>query len=106
MGQGAKSGSMRERFVYRNGELVNVMDLDYEASKRSPLGAPMIISDNMQPIRSMADGRMYDSKSSYERGVRAKGCRVVGNDRLESSKTEVPRVGHDIKRAIDQLKAG
>lgn len=97
---------MRERYVYRNGELVNVLDLEYEAPKRSPLGAPMIIFDNMQPIRSMADGRMYDSKSSYERGVRATGCRVVGNDRLDRSTTEVPRAGHDIKRAIDQLKAG
>jgi len=97
---------MRERYVYRNGELVNVMDLEFEESKRSPLGAPMIISDNMAPIRSMADGKMYDSKSSYERGVRATGCRVVGNDRLESTTTAVPRAGHDIKRAIDQLKAG
>lgn len=97
---------MRERYVYRNGELVNVLDLEYEEPKRSPLGAPMIISDNMSPIRSMADGKMYDSKSAYERGVRATGCRVVGNDRLDSSKTERPRVGHDIKLAIDQLKAG
>lgn len=99
---------MRERYVYREGlGAVNVLDLDpVEESKRSALASPMIISDNMAPIRSMADGKMYDSRSSYERGVRAKGCRVVGNDRLESSKTEVPRVGHDIKRAIDQLNAG
>lgn len=27
-----------------------------------------------------ADGKMYDSKSSYERAVKAKGCRIVGND--------------------------
>ena len=97
---------MRERYVYRNGELVNVLDLEYEEPKRSHLSAPMIISDNMAPVRSMADGKIYDSKSSYERGVRAKGCRVVGNDRLESSRTEAPRAGHDIKRAIEQLKAG
>lgn len=29
---------------------------------------------------SHADGKRYDSKSSYERSVRARGCRVVGND--------------------------
>ncbi len=29
---------------------------------------------------SHADGKRYDSKSQYERAVRAKGCRVVGND--------------------------
>ncbi|WP_395443581.1 hypothetical protein [Caulobacter sp. UC70_42] len=99
---------MRERYVYREGlGVVNVLDLDpVEESKRSALAAPMIISDNMAPVRSMADGKVYDSKSSYERGVRDKGCRIVGNDRLESSTTQVPRVGHDIKRAIEQLKAG
>lgn len=99
---------MRERYVWREGlGAVNVLDLDpVEESKRSALPSPMIISDNMAPIRSMADGKMYDSKSAYERGVRATGCRVVGNDRLESSSTPLPRAGHDIKRAIDQLKAG
>lgn len=99
---------MRERYVYREGlGAVNVLDLDpVEESKRSALSSPMIISDNMAPIRSMADGKVYDSKSSYEQGVRAKGCRVVGNDRLDRTTTQVPRAGHDIKRAIDQLKAG
>lgn len=29
---------------------------------------------------SHADGKRYDSKSGYERAVRASGCRVVGND--------------------------
>lgn len=99
---------MRERYVYREGKgVVSVFDLDeVEESKRSHLSAPMIISDTMNPIRSMADGKMYDSKSAYERGVKATGCRIVGNDRLESSTPQRPRVGHDIKRAIDQLKAG
>lgn len=86
---------------------MNVFDLDpVEESKRSALSAPMIISDNMNPIRSMADGKVYDSKSAYERGVKATGCRIVGNDRLDSSRTEAPRAGRDIKRAIEQLKAG
>lgn len=29
---------------------------------------------------SHADGKRYDSKSQYERAVKASGCRVVGND--------------------------
>lgn len=29
---------------------------------------------------SHADGKRYDSKSSYARALKAKGCRVVGND--------------------------
>lgn len=27
-----------------------------------------------------ADGKRYDSKSQYERAVKAKGCQIVGND--------------------------
>lgn len=32
--------------------------------KRSSLAAPMVISDTMEPVRSMADGREYSSKSA------------------------------------------
>jgi len=31
-------------------------------------------------IINHADGKRYDSKSQYERAVRAKRCRIVGND--------------------------
>lgn len=99
---------MRERYVYREGlGVVSVFDLDpVEESKRTALSAPYIISDTMDPIRSMADGRMYDSKSAYTRGVKALGCEIVGNDKLPERKPiERPKAGRDIKNAIDQLKA-
>lgn len=31
-------------------------------------------------ILNHADGQRYDSKSNYEKAVKAKGCRIVGND--------------------------
>lgn len=41
-------------------------------------------SDNLpggiNGILNHADGKRYDSKSQYDRAVKAKGCRVVGND--------------------------
>jgi len=41
-------------------------------------------SDNLpggvNGIVNHADGKRYDSKSAYERAVRSKGCRIVGND--------------------------
>jgi hypothetical protein len=43
-----------------------------------------VIRDNLgagvQGVLNHADGKRYDSKSQYERAVRAKGCRIVGND--------------------------
>lgn len=92
---------MRTTYVLRDGELV-------EKHLAEPLheahgAGPYVISDSMNPIRSMADGRVHDSKSRYLQGVRDAGCRVVGNDRLDRTITSAPRAGADIKRAIQQL---
>jgi hypothetical protein len=77
--------------------------------QRGDVAAPMLIRDGMDPIRNHADGGIYDSKSAYYKAVRAAGCEVVGNDSsLAKAKPKeyVPEgVGHDIKRAIDELKA-
>lgn len=46
--------------------------------------APAVRSDSLgegvQGIINHADGKLYDSKSSFEKAVKAKGCHVVGND--------------------------
>lgn len=47
---------------------------------RSRLPGPMIISDTMEPVRSMLDGRMYDSKAKLRSTYRAAGVTEVGND--------------------------
>lgn len=77
--------------------------------KRGDVSAPMLIRDGMDPIRNHADGGVYDSKSAYYKAVKAAGCEIVGNDSsLAKAKPKeyVPEgVGHDIKRAIDELKA-
>jgi hypothetical protein len=67
--------------------------------------APFVISDTMDGILNHADGRMYDSKSRYTRAVKAMGCEIVGNDRIERRTTPLPPVGPDIKRAIEQLSS-
>lgn len=40
---------------------------------RADLPTPMIMSDSIDPIKSMADGRTYDSKSALYRTYRADG---------------------------------
>lgn len=62
-----------------------------------------VISDTMDAVRNMADGKLYDSKSRYREAVHAKGCRIVGNDRLDRSTTPLPSARDDIRRAIAQL---
>jgi len=71
-------------------------------------GAPNIITDGMDPIRSMADGRTYDSRSRYYGSLKAQGCEIVGNDRAwlnDQPKFEPRAVGPDIKRAIQELES-
>lgn len=47
---------------------------------RSHLPGPMIITDTMEPVRSMLDGRMYDSKARLRATYRSAGVTEVGND--------------------------
>lgn len=44
------------------------------------LPAPYIISDGMAPVKSMLDGKTYDSKSALRRTYRDAGVKEVGND--------------------------
>ena len=63
------------------------------------------IADGMDPVRNMADGKMYDSKSAYYGAVRAHGCEVIGNDRVERQRREMPPVSADLRRALRELGA-
>lgn len=64
---------------------------------------PHIIRDTMDPIRSMASGRFHDSKSAYRNELRSMGCREVGNDKVERSRTAAPPVRDSMRQSIRQL---
>ena len=63
-----------------------------------------VISDTIDPFRSMADGRMYDSKSQYRRDLRARGLAEVGNDRIERRETPMPPVRESLRQTLQQLR--
>lgn len=95
----------RATYVIRDGELV-------EKHLARPLhassAAPMIRTDGMDAIRSMADGRMYDSKSAYYADLKARGCEIVGNDKAPFDRRptfEPQGVERDVKTAIEQLRS-
>lgn len=70
--------------------------------------APNVISDNLgRPLRHMASGRYLDSKSAFRKEDKAYGVTCVGNESPKVRKFIEPSApGPDIKRAIEQLKAG
>ncbi len=47
---------------------------------RSDLAAPQLIRDQIDPFKSMADGKLYDSKSAYRQTLKDRGLTEIGND--------------------------
>lgn len=97
----------RETYVLRNGELVpkHLAEPLHAASG----SAPNIRTDGMDAIRSMADGKLYDSRSGYYASLKARGMEIVGNDRaaIDKRPSFEPRgVRQDMKAAIEQLSTG
>jgi hypothetical protein len=95
----------RTIYVLRGGELVDKRSAS-PLHARAP--APTVRPDGMGPMRSMADGRIYDSRSAYHASVRAAGCEIVGDERAPFERRPVfepGRTGADIKAAIEQLRS-
>ena len=92
-------------YVWRDGELV---PKHLAGPLHASAAAPMVRADGMAPIRSMADGRVYDSRRAYYASLRAHGCEIVGDDRasLERRPTARPEgVARDIQCTLEQLRS-
>ncbi len=68
----------------------------------------MLKTDSMPAIRSMADGRMYDSKSRYRADLKARGLEEIGNERVDTRPREPTEaeIAQEIATAYDQVEAG
>lgn len=71
---------------------------------RSELGFPMVISDQMAPAQSMADGKVYESKRAMLAATRAAGCIEVGNEKQKPFVRPRPD-RRQIKQAIEKATA-
>lgn len=93
-------------FVIRNGRLVD----QRRAAPLNPMfGRLHIISDTMDPLRHMASGRMFDSKSEFRKETRAHGCVEIGTEKIGAKprkpwRPDKKKRVDDIKRAIHTLQ--
>lgn len=71
-----------------------------DIAARSGLPSPMLISDTMDPVRSMADGKMYESKSALRAAYREAGVVEVGNDAPADPKPKPPPDRTAVKAAV------
>lgn len=81
-----KKGLLAE---FEDGECVWLRP-DYAPPERSDLAAPQLIRDHHEPFRSMADGKVYDSKSAYRATLKARGLVEVGNDAMTAPAIKPP----------------
>ncbi|MER2512541.1 MAG: hypothetical protein ABTQ25_09015 [Nitrosomonas ureae] len=58
------------------------IDLDEAPKKRRKI-VNGVIPDSIDPFLSHADGKIYDSKSSYRRMLKQNGYEEVGNDKMQ-----------------------
>lgn len=63
-----------------------------------------IQSDTINAFRSMADGKVYDSKSRYRADLKARGLVELGNDRIEQRRAELPPVRDTLRQTYQQLR--
>lgn len=68
---------------------------------QSGLSCPRIMSDTMDPVKSMLDGKLYDSKSALRSTYKAAGVVEVGND----SSVTAPKLQPKPKPDRQQIKA-
>jgi hypothetical protein len=78
--------------------------------KRSDLPCPAIHPGGMPEIKSMADGKRYDTRRNYYKSVSRAGCEIVGYDRdwqrhikspLPSDKQLTEDIGRDVQKSWD-----
>ncbi len=82
---------------------------------RCPLTAPMVISDTIEPVRSMADGNYYSSKaalrSTYKPSGNPDGISYieVGNDQPKTPvkpKTDEKAIQASLEKALARYERG
>jgi len=106
--------SIRGTFVYRDGELVpkHLAAPLIPRGARSTMSAPYLIGDTTDAFQSMADGKMYDSKSSYRAELKRQGLREIGNDidghlkDVVASNPQKPKAKADVIKAYQKVKQG
>lgn len=76
---------------------------------RSELSGPMIIKDCMEPVKSMLDGKMYDSKRRLRQTYREAGVTEVGGEKIKPFKKPRPsktQIRESVDRAFSRAGLG
>lgn len=107
------SPGSRGTWVMRNGKIVEKGGPEdvLPPVARSGLPCPQIMSDTMEPVQSMVDGRFYTSKAKMRASYRAAGVVEVGNDPARLKPKAKPRpdrkaIRKSVRKAFEMHASG
>lgn len=94
----------RQSYVYRDGKLIPKHLAGPHPLSGRPAGrGAHVIRDEMEPMKSMLDGKLYTSKRRYEAHVRSRGHDIVGNDTHYLTRPgEMPDTSKSIDRVLQK----
>lgn len=96
-----EEGPREVRTRYRwDRELQKLVEVTGEAPSRY---AHNVISDEHVPFKSMADGKIYDSKSAYRRSLKERGLEEAGNERSAFT-SATPKYERPMSEYVDTVK--
>jgi hypothetical protein len=81
---------MKKRWIYKNGEAI-------EIEKYDPKPSHYIMPD-IQPYQSMADGTMITSRSHHREHLKQHNCIEIGNEKMESKPVQVKDTRREVLR--------
>lgn len=84
----------------------------YQAPKyrgpRSVFACPQIVRDDIGELRSMQDGKIYDSRSAYYQSLKDGGSRIIeaGEEPVAKDAQGDKITKHEIAAALNKVKQG
>jgi hypothetical protein len=95
---------MKRTFVYMDGEFIE--------RKKDAKGRYHYVIPDIQPYKSMIDGRMITSRSEHRAHLRANGCIEVGNEdpskhirRDREQNSRLDRIRHEVNQRFTNAQA-
>lgn len=88
------------RRIYRKGQWI---EFDHTAIE----SLHAVHQDTMSPLKHPVNGKIYDSRSAYEKATRELGLDIVGNDLLSNKPRNIPDKITDsvLKDAMEKAEA-
>jgi hypothetical protein len=98
-------------WIIRDGRLVERGSAEEIATRYRPqpagLPCPMLIRDQLAPVKSMHDGKIYESRSALYRSYREAGVRIIEKGEPQLARNAISDVKRaEVREALRRVRQG